>query len=113
MLPTVKDVRGNIKIFNADSFEDDVINSCIEESSLKIKNDDIKEDMQKFAIITWCRHLLYIDSFMNYGGVTSASTFGNSQTISDMHNDDPYLQKYNQIAKDFGNAEEFGQVWTE
>lgn len=113
MLPTIADIRGKIDIFDEFEFDDNSISNYLDEAQIKVKLDEINDDMQKFAIISWVRHLLYVDWFMKEGGTLSGTSLGQSQSIADMRSDDPYLNKYNQIKLDYGNFEEFGQVWTE
>lgn len=93
--PTIADVKSDYKIFQ--SFSDD----------------HITDDALARGIISWTRHLLYTDWFMNYGGVQSAGTFGNTQTMVNFNGVDPYLQEYDQVVDDYGVSDNLGAVWTE
>ena len=50
---------------------------------------------------------------MNYGGVQSASTFGNSQTMVNFKGYDDYRAEYDDIVDDYGVSDSMGAVWTE
>lgn len=56
------------------------------------------------AVLNYARHLLMIDLFSEYNGVTSATTMNNSQTITDKTNSDPYLAEYNRILNLYGTS---------
>lgn len=56
------------------------------------------------AVLNYSRHLLMIDIFSEYNGVTSATTMNNSQTITDKTNNDPYIVEYNRQVNLFGSS---------
>lgn len=56
------------------------------------------------AVLNYARHLLMIDIFSEYNGVTSATTMNNSQTITDKTNNDPYIVEYNRQVNLFGSS---------
>lgn len=109
--PTIVDVKSDYKIFQ--SFSDDHITERINDAIAKAQHNQISDDALARGIIAWTRHLLYTDWFMNYGGVQSAGTFGNTQTMVNFNGADPYLQEYNQIVDDYGVSDDMGAVWTE
>ena len=74
-----ENIKSDINIFQG--FSDAHIKERLDDAALKASHDQISEDALINATRAWTRHLLYNDWFMNYGGVQSASTFGNSQTI--------------------------------
>lgn len=110
MTVNADEVRMDIKIFS--KMTDNHINQAIEISKLQVQSDKIADNAINIATIQFARHLLYIDSFMDYGGVTSASTFGNSQTIADKTSHDPYLEQYQQTLRQFGKSKNKGKVIT-
>ena len=109
--PTIADVKSDYKIFQ--SFSDNHITERINDAIAKAQHNQISDDALTRGIISWTRHLLYTDWFMSYGGVQSAGTFGNTQTMVNFNGADPYLQEYNQIVDDYGVSDEMGAVWTE
>lgn len=110
-MPTANDVRGDIGMFQ--DYSDVHINERIEDAVAKAKHDQITDDALASAIRAWARHLLYKDWFMNYGGVQSASTFGNSQTMVNFNGYDDYRAEYDDIVDDYGVSDSMGAVWTE
>ena len=56
------------------------------------------------AVLAYSRHLLMVDIFAQYNGVTQASTMQNSQTITDKTKNDPYLAEYNRISALYGSS---------
>lgn len=56
------------------------------------------------AVLNYSRHLLMIDIFSKYNGVTNATTMNNTQTITDKTNNDPYLMEYNRLLNLFGSS---------
>ncbi len=109
--PTITDVKSDYKIFQ--NFSDDHITGRINDAIAKTQHDQISDDALAGGILAWARHLLFTDWVMNYGGVLSASTFGNTQTMVNFNGVDPYLQEYNQIVADYGVSDDMGAVWTE
>ncbi|KRM91594.1 hypothetical protein [Fructilactobacillus florum] len=105
---TPKYVKSSMPIF-AD-FTDEDVQARIDEAKTEVDVDKIDEKMVNVAIVTFARHLLYLDYFTGNGGVTSAGTLGNTQTIADMHNDDPYLQRYQSIVEKYGISSNYGSV---
>lgn len=106
-----ENVQGEIDIFS--DFEFDTVKEKINEAKLKVDKDKVDDSMKRVATLYYARHLLYIDYFMSSGGVTGATTLGQSFTNADMHNNDPYLQHYNQIVNDYGYDSSLGSVVAE
>lgn len=72
---------------------------------------DIVQTVFDTGVLNYARHLLMIDLFSEYNGVTQASTMQNSQTITDKTKTDPYLAEYNRILNLYGTSmQEKGMV---
>ena len=72
---------------------------------------DIVQTVFETGVLNYARHLLMIDQFSEYNGVTQASTMQNSQTITDKTKTDPYLAEYNRILNLYGTSmQEKGMV---
>lgn len=108
---TPEDIKSDINIFQG--FSDDHIKERLDDATLKASHDQISDDALINATRAWTRHLLYKDWFMNYGGVQSASTFGNSQTMINFNGYDDYRAEYDDIVDDYGVSDSMGAVWTE
>lgn len=96
-------------------FKDDYINLVIKQASARAIGDglntpigtddaDIIQTIYDTAVLNYARHLLMIDLFSKYNGVTSATTMNNSQTITDKTNSDPYIAEYNRILNLYGSS---------
>ncbi|KRN13460.1 hypothetical protein IV37_GL000182 [Fructilactobacillus fructivorans] len=110
-LPSKEEVTGLMDC--ADDISDVVFNELVNEANKVAVSDGVSDDMLKTATTWLTRHLIYINLFMGSGGVTSAATLGNSQTIADHTQNDPYLQHYEQIVNQFGSGDSLGSVTTE
>lgn len=109
--PTIVDVKSDYKIFQ--DFSDDHITERVNDAIAKAQHDQISDDALARGIIAWARHLLYTDWVMSYGGVQSAGTFGNSQTMINFNGYDDYRAEYDDIVDDYGVSDDMGAVWTE
>lgn len=69
-----------------------------------IQDADITQTVFDTAVLNYARHILMIDVFSKYNGVTSATTMGNSQTVTDKTNNDPYLAEYNRLVSLYGSS---------
>ena len=96
-------------------FKNDYINLVIKQASARAIGDglntpigtddaDIIQTIYDTAVLNYARHLLMIDLFSEYNGVTSATTMNNSQTITDKTKTDPYLAEYNRILNLYGSS---------
>lgn len=65
---------------------------------------DIIQTVFDSSVLNYARHLLMIDIFAEYNGVTNATTMNNSQTITDKTKTDPYLAEYNRILNLYGTS---------
>lgn len=108
---TVDQVKRDFKIFQ--KFDDGHVKEAITNAELQVKSDQIADEAVESATILYARHLLYRDWFMSYGGVQSASTFGNTQTMVNFGGVDPYLIDYNKKVDQYGIDSNLGDVWTE
>lgn len=96
-------------------FDNDYINLVIKQASARAYGDgldnpygvqdaDIIQTVLDTAVLNYARHILMIDVFSKYNGVTSATTMGNSQTVTDKTNNDPYLAEYNRLVSLYGSS---------
>lgn len=108
---TTDAIKSDIKIFQ--NFSDAHIQETLTNAELQVKHDQIADEAVDRAETLYARHLLYRDWFMNYGGVQSASTFGNSQTMVNFNGVDDYLIGYNNLIDQYGESDDMGAVWTE
>lgn len=65
---------------------------------------DIIQTVFDSSVLNYARHLLMIDIFSEYNGVTNATTMNNTQTITDKTKTDPYLAEYNRILNLYGTS---------
>lgn len=99
---TVEDVTEDMPMF--ENFTTKHVQNAISKAKLQAKADEISPDAFNMGVIEFAKHLLYIDYFMSYGGVTASSMMGTSQTIADKTDNDPYLNQYNNTVSLFGNG---------
>lgn len=96
-------------------FPTDYINSVIKQASVRaigdgldkpfgVTDNDQIQVIYDSAVLSYARHLLMIDIFSKYNGVTNATTMNNAQTITDKTNNDPYLMEYNRLLNLFGSS---------
>ncbi|GAY74274.1 hypothetical protein [Lentilactobacillus kosonis] len=95
------------------NFADDHIQRAIDSAVNQVKSDQIEATHVDEATTSFAKHLLYRDWFMSYGGVQSAGTFGNSQSMVNFNGSDPYLLNYNDIVDKYGTGQNMGAIWTE
>lgn len=112
-VPVMPDnVRSNAQMF--DGITDDTINRYISEATQRATADKLPDAFINEGIIDFTRHKVYIDFAMQYGGVQSASTLGQSQTNLDLiSKNDPYLSDYLDLVDRYGESSELGAVWAE
>lgn len=117
-MPTVTTVTPDAVIGIKEDFRkftNDYINLVIKQASARAIGDglntpigtddaDIIQTIYDTAVLNYSRHLLMIDLFSEYNGVTSATTMNNSQTITDKTKTDPYLAEYNRILNLYGSS---------
>ena len=117
-MPTVTTVTPDAVIGIKEDFRKfttDYINLVIKQASARAIGDglntpigtddaDIIQTIYDTAVLNYARHLLMIDIFSEYNGVTSATTMNNSQTITDKTNSDPYIAEYNRILNLYGSS---------
>lgn len=106
-------VRSDFKTLQ--EFSDEHVEEAITGARVQVIVDEIQapDDVKTRAVILFARHLLFSDRVMSYGGVLSASTFGNSQTLKDFGGNDLFLHDYDTIVAKYGVDEDMGAVWTE
>lgn len=117
-MPTVTTVTPDAVIGIKEDFRKfttDYINLVIKQASARAIGDglntpigtddaDIIQTIYDTAVLNYARHLLMVDLFSEYNGVTSATTMNNSQTITDKTKTDPYLAEYNRILNLYGSS---------
>ena len=117
-MPTVTTVTPDAVIGIKEDFKKfttDYINLVIKQASARAIGDglntpigtddaDIIQTIYDTAVLNYARHLLMVDLFSEYNGVTSATTMNNSQTITDKTKTDPYLAEYNRILNLYGSS---------
>lgn len=103
MTVLVNDVKSDIQMFQ--KFSDEHVKNTIKEATMQAKADSIDDYAFDVGVIEFSKHLLYADNFMNYGGVTSSSLMGTSQTIADKTDDDPYLNQYKNTVLNYGGGD--------
>lgn len=105
-------IKDDFKQFSDDAVKRDIqlgvarANSDGLDNPNGIDNGNIDQIQAVFdgAVLAYARHLMMIDIFAQYNGVTSATTLGNSQTITDKTNNDPYLAEYNRTVTQYGSS---------
>lgn len=108
---TVDMVKRDFNIIK--NFDDGHVDQAIQDATTQVKQDQIDDAHQTRAVITYAKHLLYQDWFMSYGGVISAGTFGNTQSMANFNGQDNYLIEYNNLVANYGISEELGAAWSE
>lgn len=108
---TVDQVKQDMRIFQ--KMDDGHITWAIQSATNQANSDQIQPLHFDEGVIDFAQHLLYRDWFMSYGGVSAASTFGNSQTLINTNGVDQFLISYNNVVAQFGVDSEMGDVWTE
>lgn len=100
---------------NFQKFPNDYVARCIKVACAQATSDGLstpegvtdQDDIQIIydeAVLSFARHLLVVDLFAEYDGVTQASTMQNSQTITDKTTNDMYLAKYNNYLNKYSNS---------
>ncbi|CAI2679652.1 hypothetical protein [Apilactobacillus apinorum] len=102
MTVSINDVTDDIEMFQ--DFSESHVNNAIKRATLQTKNDSVVDIAFDTAVTEYAKHLLYVDYFMNYGGVTSSSMLGVSETVSDKTSNDPYLNQYLTTVQNYGNG---------
>ncbi|USS94002.1 hypothetical protein M8332_06865 (plasmid) [Fructilactobacillus ixorae] len=100
--PTPQDIIRNIDIFK--DFDNETIDEKIRIARMKAIKDGVDKDALNTAVSAYARHLLLVTYFASNGGITSATTLGQSFQNVDLTKSDPFLDEYNQISSDFGNS---------
>lgn len=106
---TVAQVTSDFKIFQ--EFSDDHVTEAITRATKQVAYDQLTDQVDE-ATILFARHLLFSDWEASYGGVLSASTFGNSQSMKDYGGNDPFMRDYTDLVTQYGQSNDLGEVWT-
>lgn len=107
---TVEQVVSDFHVFQ--EFSDDHVNEAIKRAQAQVASDQLSDEAE-LATILYARHCLLNDWESSWGGVQSASTFGNSQTMKDYGGYDRFIQDYDGLVAKYGASEDLGEAWTE
>lgn len=93
--------------------DDEVINNLIDDAALQIESDGLPDKYQELGCRLLVCHLLFVLNMTKYGGVSSATSMGESQTMFDWSKgNDPYMEMYKDLVDRFGHSRRKGKVFT-
>jgi len=93
--------------------DDDMITSVIDDASMQMESDELPDKYQELGSRLLTCHLLFVLSVTKYGGVASATSMGESQTMFNWsQGNDPYMQLYKDLVDRYGHSKRKGSVFT-
>lgn len=93
--------------------DDKVIESTIADATLQMEADELPGKYQELGCRLLVCHLLFVLNMAKYGGVSSATSMGESQTMFDWSKDnDPYMEMYKDLVDRFGHSRRKGSAFT-
>lgn len=92
--------------------DDEYLQQLIDDSWTTVQADHIKPVKQEEANRMLALSQLNVDALVANGGVQSASHLGESQTMFDWSDGDPYMNRYKDLVDQFGRSRHRGRAFS-